>query len=263
MQCPFPGMDPYLEAPAHFPDLHQSFITYLREELQPLLAPRFHARIGERIYVLEPSRIIYPDITIIERQPEPALLSSNPQPQHDTPIVLIAPEAEVREPFIEIHDLEQNRVVTVIEMLSPANKTRGARGRGMYLKKQRQVLHSDANLVEIDLLRGGEHTICLPIGMVHLLPRHHYKVCVNRASHRNRFEVYAFTVRERFPRVSIPLAGDANDVVVDLGIVFKRCYERGRYGAMVDYSVDPPPPSLEEDDLKWLREQLVKAGLRK
>ena len=261
MQCPFPGMDPYLEAPAYFPDLHQRMIVYLADEIQPLLAPRFHARIGERVYVVEPSRIIYPDITIIERQPEPTFHSSNPQP--DTPTVLIASEAEMREPFIEIHDIEQNRIVTVIEMLSPINKTRGARGRGMYMRKQRQVLHSDANLVEIDLLRGGEHTVCIPIGMMQFLPQHHYKICVNRSWMRNRFEVYAFTVRQRFPRVGIPLAKGTDDAVVDLGNVFKQCYERGGYGMMIDYSVDPPPPPFDEDDLKWLHEQLVKVDVRK
>ena len=36
----FPGMDPYLEHPQVWPDVHASFIVYLREYIRPLLGPR-------------------------------------------------------------------------------------------------------------------------------------------------------------------------------------------------------------------------------
>ena len=35
MKSPFPGMDPYLEQ--HWGDVHQAFVTYLRDSLQPQL----------------------------------------------------------------------------------------------------------------------------------------------------------------------------------------------------------------------------------
>lgn len=54
MPGPFPGMDPYLERPDLWPDVHQSLITYIRDALQPQLRPRYHARIGERLYVIPP-----------------------------------------------------------------------------------------------------------------------------------------------------------------------------------------------------------------
>ena len=46
-------------------------------------------------------------------------------------------------------------MVTVIELLSPWNKTPEA-GLAEYLAKRTNVLYSTANLVELDLLRGGE-----------------------------------------------------------------------------------------------------------
>lgn len=40
MASPFPGMDPYLEQ--HWGDVHPSFITYARDQLQPHLASPKH-----------------------------------------------------------------------------------------------------------------------------------------------------------------------------------------------------------------------------
>lgn len=67
MSSPFPGMDPYLEDPALWQDVHQGLITYIRDELQPDIRPRYHARIGERLYVVQTGRNIYPDVTIAQR----------------------------------------------------------------------------------------------------------------------------------------------------------------------------------------------------
>ncbi|MDE0462731.1 MAG: DUF4058 family protein, partial [Caldilineaceae bacterium] len=49
MPSPFPGMDPYLEYGARWPDLHQRLIAYSSEILQPQLLPKYVARIDERI----------------------------------------------------------------------------------------------------------------------------------------------------------------------------------------------------------------------
>jgi hypothetical protein len=39
MHSPFPGMDPYLEAPSIWPDVHTTLMSIFREQLTPLLAP--------------------------------------------------------------------------------------------------------------------------------------------------------------------------------------------------------------------------------
>jgi Protein of unknown function (DUF4058) len=66
MPSPFPGMDPYLEHPALFPGVHQAFITYAQATLNALLPARYVADIGERVYIVQPERGIYPDVVIIE-----------------------------------------------------------------------------------------------------------------------------------------------------------------------------------------------------
>ena len=54
MSMIFPGMDPYLEEPLMWPDVHASFIVYLREHLRPLLRPRYVIAVESRVFVEGP-----------------------------------------------------------------------------------------------------------------------------------------------------------------------------------------------------------------
>ena len=130
MQCPFPGMDPYLEEPRRWPDVHQSLITYIRDGLQPAVRPRYFARMGERVYIMNPPRAIAPDIFLLRRPKpgvggrrvqEPGASYGAPAVEADVPILIDMPPVEYREPFVEIVQGD-GEVVTVIEVLSPANK---------------------------------------------------------------------------------------------------------------------------------------------
>jgi hypothetical protein len=58
MSMIFPGMDPYLEDPRVWPDVHASFIVYLREYLRPLLQPRYVIAVESRVFVEGPISII-------------------------------------------------------------------------------------------------------------------------------------------------------------------------------------------------------------
>src|SRR2546425_2928533 len=77
-QSPFPGMDPYLEQ--HWRDVHQSLVTYARDQLQPQLPKDLRARVEERVYLATedgPRRNLYPDVRVSETgrdagQPEQA-----------------------------------------------------------------------------------------------------------------------------------------------------------------------------------------------
>ncbi len=62
MQSPFPGMDPYLEAPSIFPDFHDRFITHLSEALQPGLPVPYYAALGRRAWVEISERFVGPDV---------------------------------------------------------------------------------------------------------------------------------------------------------------------------------------------------------
>jgi hypothetical protein len=255
----FPGMDPWLEDPPLWPDVHDSLIVYLREQLQPLLRPRYFAAIGQRLYVEGPDRHVTPDLSIREgRQPETATGRVATVAEVDEPLIAEIEALEVRESYIEIRDLHGGQdVVTVIEVVSPANKHPGP-GRQSYRKKQREVLASAAHLVEIDLLRGGRHVLALPEWAARRRASYDYLVSINRGiGDRERFEFYPCRLRERLPRIGVPLAGDDPDVPLDLQAGLARVCEAGAYRERVDYA-KPCRPSLSSEDQAWATE-LIRA----
>ena len=62
----FPGMDPYLEDPLVWPDVHARFIVYLSEHLYPLLRPRYVVAVESRVFVEGPGTAhpIIPDAEV-------------------------------------------------------------------------------------------------------------------------------------------------------------------------------------------------------
>ena len=50
MPSPFPGMDPYLESPTIWPDVHHRLISEIQSTLNPRLRPQYVARVELRVY---------------------------------------------------------------------------------------------------------------------------------------------------------------------------------------------------------------------
>lgn len=254
MPSPFPGMDPYLENPALWPGVHQSLITYIRDALQPELRPRYHARIGERLYVVQTFHTLYPDVTVVEQPIRETLVLDRPQVTFlapDAPLRVAVEPTELREPFVEIVHTDSGEVVTVIEVLSPANKTPGE-GHRLYRRKQREVLAGAASLVEINLLSEGLHTVAVPEELLARAEPHRYRVCVNRASNRFEFELYLVPLTRRLPRVGLPLREPDKDVTLNLPAIFDQCYDNGGYADFVDYG-QPPPIPLSDEEAGWVK----------
>jgi hypothetical protein len=174
------------------------------------------------------------------------------------PVVVTVPHDEIREPYIEIHAAgEDPRVVTTIEVLSLSNKTPGAHGRDLYLRKQREILASQIHLVEIDLLRAGQHTTAVPLGRAR--PQtgpFDYHVCVHRFDNLEDYFVYPIRLPDRLPEIGVPLLPGDEDVPVDLQAVFERCYDAGPYRRRIRYGQVPLEPPLEADRQAWIGQLL-------
>jgi len=264
MRSPFPGMDPYLEQ--FWGDVHHRLITYLSDAIQRELPGDLRARVDERVYV-EPeagrARNIVPDVRIIERgrRQDPALRAGSGGIALAEPLVVHMEQDEpVRQGFIEIIDIKSGRrVVTVIEILTPANKVPGP-GRDLYLKKQQELGASNASLVEIDLLRSGNRVMCAPFELIPEGHRTPYAACVRRGWNPLHFEYYRLPLRERLPAFRIPLRQSDEDVPLDLQAVIDQCYETALYDD-IDYREDPDPP-LTGDDARWADKLLREQGRR-
>ncbi len=256
MPSPFPGMDPYLENPAWWPDVHHSLITYIRDALQTTLRPRYRVRVEERLYLLPSTHSIYPDVTIarwprtVRETPTPTLTQTVSAPVVE-PVVVTRLSDEVREGFIEIVQTESGEVVTVIEVLSPANKTLGE-GRRQYLLKREEILGSRTNLVEIDLLSQGMRVLSDVYDWSQRL-QGRYLICVSRATNRIQYEMYPINLPDRLPCFRIPLREPDPDVPLDLQAVFDRCYDNGAYADLVDYTKEPHA-ALSAEEQAWMKQ---------
>lgn len=264
MPSPFPGMDPYLES--HWRDVHSRLIVYLADAIQDGLPSALRARIEERVVmelpdVDDPGR--YPDVRVVEYLPD--AVPVRPRLSLGTavaePILLETAREHLTETFIEIIDVESgNKVVTVIEVLSPTNKTPGE-GMKSYQSKQHEVCDSDTSLVEIDLLRGGEHVLAIPLQHIPSDQRTPYMICVRRAWVKGMAEVYPMPLPHPLPAIKIPLRQTDEDVVIALQPLVELCYRRGGYEGTINYNQDPRVP-FAGWEAEWADRLLREAGRR-
>jgi len=250
MSCPFPGMDPYIERPEIWSDFHDGLIASIRAALQPLLRPKYVAMMQDRLYVVEAERPILPDVSIVRTKvTESTRGSAATLVEADPATVFDLSRDEVREPLIHIIEPAQgNRVVTAIEVLSPGNKRPGP-GRAAYLQKRDELWDARANLVEIDLLRGGEPTVRVSSEKLSQLAPWHYLTVVTRA-HPTRQEIYSTLLTRPLPKMAIPLDSEDVDIVLELQMVFARSWSEAGYPQLLDYDGDPPGP-LTPEETEW------------
>lgn len=162
------------------------------------------------------------------------------------------PELTLPHRYLTVRDVSNRDIVTVIELLSPWNKT----GKGLqeYREKQTELLLSEANLVEIDLLRSGQHTVAVPVSRI---SPSDYRVCIHRGM-ASRFGLIGFGIRDPLPTFRIPLRHEDAGALLHLGDAFDRCYQRGPYPFSTDYS-QPPDPPLAPTDAAWAAEQIAQS----
>jgi hypothetical protein len=258
MRSPFPGMDPYLEDPAFWPDFHPTFLVCLREAIADRLPDPYEARLNERVKLIQMSeemiQLIYPDVGVSDhagpRRAGPATGGARNAALLEPVVLPHEPLEEVRETRIEILHRPERALVTVIEVLSPWNKT----GEGFieYRAKRKAILQQPVHLVEIDLLLGGKR---LPMGRP--LPRGDYFAYVSRTDDRPNGQIHSWTMHEPLPLLPIPLRVPDPDIVIELQQVFQLTFERGRYGRSLRYG-EAPPIKMSDDDAAWAMNQATR-----
>ncbi len=262
MPSPFPGMDPWLESPAIFPDLHHRLIAYLGEALNEVLPKPYYSTIANRIYVESSDRLIEPDVSIFGAPPNGPTDLRNGVALGAKPIVVHAPRTRVTEWYLEIHSApDGSRLVTTVEVLSRANKREGSKGRRLYRKKQRELMKGRVNTVEIDLLRFGSHTTIVPHWRsVRAIGSFDYHICIHRPSRHDDYEVYPIRLPERMPQIALPLLKDSSDVGVDLQPLFDRCYDSALFSRRIQYA-ETCSPRLTPDQQTWAESILRAKGI--
>ena len=128
MPSPFPGMNPYLERPSRWTDFHNSFIVTARTALTRQVGGRYFVQVEEHIYLEradEDDELLgIPDIGVTADD-APAGVGPSTATLVAPIRVTIPGAARRRLAFLTVRDREGDRVVTVIELLSPVNKKPG------------------------------------------------------------------------------------------------------------------------------------------
>ncbi len=259
MRPQFPGMDPWLERPDLWPNVHNSLIIAIRDELAPQLRPRYFVDVESRTTLLSGADldIVYePDVVVRAKRSRKsgreraAVVLERTEVE---PIPVVLPIEEIEETYLAIKELPGLTLVTVIEVLSSTNK-KTKDGRAEYLNKRCDLVLSKVNLVEVDLLRGGN-----PMPLLNPTAQEDYRILICRPRPRRKTVLYSFRWPTPIPAIPIPLLPGEAEPVLDLNSILHNLMDRAGYDLVIDYR-KPPSPRLRAEDKKWAAPFLARAA---
>ncbi|MCL1475187.1 DUF4058 family protein [Argonema antarcticum] len=259
MPSPFPGMNPYLENPELWSEVHNRLIVAIAIAIAPDLRPKYRVAIEKRTYLsdIEDSVLVgIPDVAVYAKRTTVSETRSNVALASQTEAISVTlplPE-EVRESYLAIKEGGTGAVVTVVEILSPKNK-RSKEGRKAYESKRKQVLASISNLVEIDLLRSGQ-----PMRIIEKI-QSDYRILICRGNRRPTGSLYAFNVQDPIPSFPLPLQSADIEPLIELQSLLNDIYDQASFDMAIDYDREPVP-KLKPEDAAWADELLRSQGLR-
>jgi hypothetical protein len=261
MPSPFPGMDPWLEEEEVFPDFHERLLVHISEVLNVRMPTGYIATIKNLVWTDDVQRREL-DVSLLSRKPKPRWADVTTVATLPGLAELGVPDVppDVEMPYLEILSPTGKRLVTAIEILSLSNKTTG-NGRQAYLDKQEEYRLGGVNIVEIDLLRGGLHTVATPRRRfeLHFSFAFSYLVSVWLAGPRERYLGTAIALEQPLPTISIPLDQNVQPVAVELQPLLDRVYDAGRYSDLANYRKTLSPP-LTPDQHVWAQQILKTHG---
>jgi len=258
-------MDPYLENPVFWAGFHANLCGRIQTALNLSLPEGYFAEIDEYVWLQaeeEDERLLLgkPDTFVTDKNGA----HSKSRKDEKVGVMVLAPPVEVTLPnakkkkhrFVKIVGPDHATVLTVVEVLSPANKTKSGDGR-KYREKRDEYLGTGTSLVEIDLLRAGER---MPLGKP-TPPDADYYLFVCRGGAYPQAGVWPFTIRDAIPVLPVPLKPDDADVPLDLQSCVSEIYDTNRYSMRIDYT-QPTTPALRPVEAGWatdlLKKQLAK-----
>ena len=256
-----PGMNPYLQA--RWADAHTRMIAYIGDALSEKL-PNDLAVIAEESisidFEMESDIRMRADVAVVEQQ-RIRFPDSIPMQQDTSTLTLAEPETIRVSPtqrWLEIRDID-NHLVTLIELLSPSNKTLHASV--SIAIRHEQLIRSGVNVVEIDLIRGGLRTLPdqLNAELRETPSQTMYLIIVGKAHCPDERQVYYCPLRERLPAFAVPLRKTDASVPLDLQPLIDRCYQTGRYWQLSQRPL--PLPVLADEELAWVNQHRANAGL--
>jgi hypothetical protein len=255
-QNPFPGIDPWMQS--RWSDIHTRLISYLCDQLAVTLPDDLVVVAEESIALEAPGQGLEGrklDVAVSDTEEswrsgerphwQPEISPETAQRLADPVLIQVDPETAR---WVEIRSTS-GELITVIEILSPSNKT--SAGREKFDRKVAGLIRANVNVAEVDLIRGG---ISRGKDVSPHWPSSPGQIVVMRALSQGDYEVYPCPLRQPIPAVHLPLREGEADGVMDLQPLIDRCWAMGKYWTLK--RSQPPSPPLAEEDLLWARERL-------
>ena len=252
MRSPFPGMDPFLENPFFWHQVHSRLIVALSNELGAKLRPKYYAAIETRTYLDDeegsifvgiPDAIVFNSVTT--QAPDRSSTTTTTLTAHQPQRVRLVEPIEVKERYLEIRKVGTHEVIVAIEVLSPKNKR--SEGRKIYLRKRQTILESATHFIEIDLLRAFA-----PMPVMDPQPRSHYHILVSDSRDRPEADLYSFNLQDPIPVFGIPLQPEDVPIAIDLTHLLQEVYEQGCFDLQINYQ--SILPDLSAADIDWVKQ---------
>lgn len=237
-------MNPYLENPELWAEVHFGLIAVLARFLNSVITPKYRAAVEKRVYS-DSLLVGIPDVSVFQQGTETDVPKRTTATLSEPLVVTVPIAVETQERFLEIREVGTGMVVTVVKVLSPKNK-RSGEGKLKYDAKRQTVLNSTAHLLEIDLLRTGE-----PKPVAGGVPSD-YRILVSRANRRPAAELYPFNLRDGVPRFLLPLRAGDDEPVVDLSTILEQVYQEAALDLAITYDQQPIPP-VSDKDFAWMQ----------
>ncbi len=264
MPSPFPGMNPYLETPAFWSQVHSRLIIEIADFINPKIRPKYRMELEQRVYQNSDDNdqnvalVGIPDNVVFKSTKKPTQpVVSNVAvlaPKTQAVEITIPQPEKVKEWYLKVIDVETKQVVTVIEILSPKNKKIGE-GRDKYLKKRNKILSSLTNLIEIDLLRQGQ---IMPMNINEISS--HYRIIISRSDYRPNADLYAFNLTQEIPSIPLPLKAEDDEPLIPLQELLHNIYDKGSYDLAINYQ-KMTLSELSEQDSIWVNNILKEQKL--
>ncbi|MEM8565409.1 MAG: DUF4058 family protein [Bacteroidota bacterium] len=254
MPCPFPGMDPFIES-ENWQDFHLVLTAEIKRQLAPQL-PR-HYRISAELVVKadetredDTQKTFRPDIGIIQSGSGGIISQDDGDTTILTPPTRKAPAPVAQQRELRIYDARNRRLVTAIEVLSPANK----QGSGLvkHMEKLQSYWRSDVNTIDIDLLRGGipPYSIeIVPLNQDHTTPSP-YRIVQVRPNIKTL--LWEIGLVDTLPTIPVPLSYPDQPVVLNVQQAFTEFYAYSTYPARTDDELKQLQLPLDKDDMAVL-----------
>ena len=234
MENPFPGMNPFIEG-YKWPPFHVNMIIKMQDALISQLPEG---------YFIEPETTLYVEETEVEFRPDISIVEDATTPYGSTggAAVLTPPTKrkvieEIKVRSLHVIDAKSKRLVTSVKLLSPTNK----KGDGLrtYRQKRQHLITEGVNLVEIDLLRGGQRAD------KRTKSTSPYLIQVFNASNREILE-WSVGLLDSLPTVPVPLLYSHAPLVLDLQAAFNTTFRFSSLPNLLSYNLTELKPRIED-----------------